>query len=52
MTSQFKEEIDRLISKAETSNHYPDKFIHTIEYFHSVFAYILSLIEMKKNEKN
>lgn len=52
MTSPFKDEIDRLISKSEASDHYPQQFIDTIEYFHSVFAYILSLIEMKQNNKN
>ena len=52
MNNPFKESAERLISKAEASDHYPEKFIQSIEYFHSVFAYVLSLIEMKRNNKN
>ena len=52
MTNPFKEEINKLVENAEKANHYPADFIQTIEYFHSIFAYILGLIEMKKNNKN
>lgn len=52
MNKPFKGDVDRLIKKAENTKKYPQKFINTIEYYHSVFAYILSLIEMKKDKSD
>ena len=52
MIEFYQKDIEKLIKTVEKKKKLPDKFVNTIEYFHSVFAYILSLIEMKKENKN
>ncbi len=52
MLNPFKEEIDTLVKNAENAKIHPPEFVKTIEYFHSVFAYILGIIEMRKSDKN
>ena len=52
MINMFKKDIEDLIKASEKAKHFPDKFVNSIEHLHSIFAYILSLIEMKKNKRN
>ena len=46
----LKKDVRKLVEQSEKAEYFPDKFIHTIEYFHSAFAYILSLIEVNKTD--
>ena len=52
MIKDWEKSVNELVKASEQAKHYPDKFVNSIEYFHSVFAYILSLIEVKKQNKN
>ena len=48
----IKEDMKLIIKEAEKKKVFPQEFINLVEYFHSSFAYILSLIEMSKENKN
>ena len=50
MNSIWKKDLEDLIIKSEKAKHYPQEFINSIEYVHSVFGYVLSLIEMKRSD--
>ena len=51
MINLHKKELEELIKAVEKKRDIPQKFVNTVEYFHSAFAYLLSLIEMKKNDR-
>jgi len=49
---RYKRDIDKLIKVAENNNNLSNEFKESIRYFHDCFAYLLSLIEIKDQEKN
>ena len=55
MIEPFKKDIESLVSTiedlSEKQDTFPEKFVEAIEYFHSAFAYLLSLVEMNKIRK-
>ena len=50
MNSIWKKDLNELVNKSEKAKDYPREFVNSIEYVHSVFGYVLSLIEMKKSD--
>ena len=50
MNDIWLKDLRALVDKSEKAKDYPREFINSIEYVHSVFGYILSLIEIKKTD--
>ena len=50
MNDIWLKDLRALVDKSEKAKDYPREFINSIEYVHSVFSYILSLIEINKTD--